>query len=91
MKATSVPGRGSPWALGPGLLEAATLPPQPGLPQGLCAVFLVHTVARLHDATVTNQFKIFPEEVKPVVFSVMETKQLADRTFIHVQLAVLEL
>lgn len=64
LKATSVPGRGLPWALGPGLLEAAILPHSPGSLQGLCAVFLVHTVARLHDATVTNQFKIFPEEVK---------------------------
>lgn len=67
------------------------VPPTARGPPSLCAVFLAHTVARLHDATVTNQFNIFSEEVKPVVFSVMETKQLVDRTFIHFQLAVLEL
>ena len=48
-------------------------------------------VARLQDATAANQFKISSEEVKPVVFSVMETKQLLDRTFVHFQSAVLEL
>ena len=52
-------------------------------------VFLVHMVVCLHHAKITNQFKIFFEKVKPVVFSVMETKQLVDLTFIHFQSVVL--
>lgn len=53
-------------------------------------VFLVHMLVCLHDAKITNQVKIFSEKVKPVVFSVMETKQPVDLTSIHFQSVVLE-
>lgn len=60
------------------------------LPSCSSVVFLIHMLECLHGARRANQFKIFFEEVKPVVFSVMETKQPVDLTFIHFQSSVLE-
>lgn len=53
-------------------------------------VFLVYMVVCLHDAKIANHFKISFEKVKPVVFSVMETKQPVDLTFLHFQSVVLQ-
>lgn len=53
-----------------------------GPPQLLICSPCSHGGVCLPDAKITNQFKILFEKVKPVVFSVMETKQLVDLTFI---------
>lgn len=78
-------------ALGLGLLKSFDIIPHgPRLSPVAPVVFLVHMLMCPHNARITNQFKIFFEEVKPVVFSVMETKQLVDLTITHFQSVVLE-